>query len=61
VNDRANTLYYRETSRGIVIVSEPFDHDNDWRAVPEDHVIVAKAGERTRVVPLFHSAQQAAE
>src|SRR6516162_1430592 len=61
VNDRANTLYYRETSRGIVIVSEPFDHDNDWLAVPEDHVIVAKAGERTRVVPLFHSAQQAAE
>ncbi|HXW47937.1 MAG TPA: class II glutamine amidotransferase, partial [Xanthobacteraceae bacterium] len=61
VNDHANTLYYRETERGIVIVSEPFDHDDDWLGVPEDHVIVAKAGERTRIVPLFHSAQQAAE
>ncbi|MFY9839840.1 MAG: class II glutamine amidotransferase [Xanthobacteraceae bacterium] len=61
VNDHANTLYYRESSRGIVIVSEPFDHDDDWLAVPEDHVVVARAGERTRVVPLFHSAQQAAE
>jgi predicted glutamine amidotransferase len=61
VNDHANTLYYRESSRGIVIVSEPFDHDNDWLAVPEDHVVVARAGERTRVLALFHSAQQAAE
>ena len=27
VNDKANTLYYRESDTGIVIVSEPFDQD----------------------------------
>ena len=29
VNDKANTLYYRETERGIVIVSEPLDSDQE--------------------------------
>ena len=36
VNDRANTLYYRESERGIVIVSEPTDRDKNWVTVPED-------------------------
>ncbi|HEX4040123.1 MAG TPA: class II glutamine amidotransferase [Xanthobacteraceae bacterium] len=61
VNDRANTLYYRETDTGIVIVSEPLDHDKNWIAVPESSVVVACAGERARIVPLFHRHQQAAE
>jgi predicted glutamine amidotransferase len=61
VNDRANTLYYRESEHGIVIVSEPFDQLKDWITVPEDSVIVAKAGERARIVPLFHRCQEAAE
>jgi len=61
VNDHANTLYYRETERGIVIVSEPFDRDEDWIAVPEDCVVVAKAGERARILPLFALQQEAAE
>jgi glutamine amidotransferase len=62
VNDRANTLYYRETDTGIVIVSEPLDRDHKtWVAVPESSVVVACAGERARVVPLFHRHQQAAE
>jgi predicted glutamine amidotransferase len=62
VNDRANTLYYRETERGIVIVSEPLDRDHkNWTAVPENHVVAALAGERARVVPLFHRHQEAAE
>ncbi len=61
VNDHANTLYYRETERGIVIVSEPFDRDADWIAVPEDRVVVAKAGERARILPLFARQQEAAE
>jgi predicted glutamine amidotransferase len=61
VNDRANTLYYRETAGGIVIVSEPFDRDEDWITVPEDCAVIAKAGEPARVLPLFARQQEAAE
>jgi predicted glutamine amidotransferase len=62
VNDRANTLYYRESESGIVIVSEPLDSDQkNWIAVPENHVVVALAGERARIEPLFHRHQEAAE
>jgi predicted glutamine amidotransferase len=61
VNDRANTLYYRESESGVVIVSEPFDRDKDWVTVPENHVVIACAGERVRVQPLFHRHQEAAE
>jgi predicted glutamine amidotransferase len=61
VNDHANTLYYREAEGGIVIVSEPFDRDENWITVPEDHVVVAKAGERTRMTPLFQRQREAAE
>lgn len=62
VNDRANTLYYRESEQGIVVVSEPLDRDHrNWIAVPESHVLVAKAGERTRMLPFLLRHQEAAE
>jgi predicted glutamine amidotransferase len=62
VNDRANTLYYRESDQGIVVVSEPLDRDHrNWVAVPESHVLVAKAGQRTQVVPFLLQRQEAAE
>ena len=62
VNDRANTLYYRESEQNIVIVSEPLDRDHrNWVSVPENRVLVANAGERARVLPLFHRHQEAAE
>ena len=61
VNDQANTLYYRESDGGIVIVSEPFDHDENWTTVPEGHVVVAKADKRARMLPLFQHRRQAAE
>ena len=62
VNDRANTLYYRESEQGIVVVSEPLDRDHrNWIAIPESHVLVAKAGEQTRIRPLLHQRQEAAE
>jgi predicted glutamine amidotransferase len=62
VNDHANTLYFRENERGIVVVSEPLDRDpKNWVTVPENHVVVALAGERARMVPLFHRHQEAAE
>ena len=62
VNDRANTLYYRESERGIVVVSEPLDDDHkNWVAVPENHVVVACAGERARILPILQRHQEAAE
>ncbi len=62
VNDRANTLYYRESDTNIVVVSEPLDKDHrNWVAVPENHVLIAKAGQRALVLPMFHRHQQAAE
>jgi len=62
VNDRANTLYYRESEQNIVIVSEPLDRDHrNWVSVPENRVLVANAGERARVLPLFHRHREAAE
>jgi len=62
VNDHANTLYYRESADGIVLVSEPLDRDHkSWVSVPENHVVVANAGERTRILPLLHRHQEAAE
>jgi glutamine amidotransferase len=62
VNDRANTLYYRESERAIVVVSEPLDSDHsNWIAVPESHVLIAKAGEKARVVPFLCQRREAAE
>lgn len=62
VNDRANTLYYRESDSDIVVVSEPLDRDHkNWTAVPDGHAVVALAGERARVIPLFRRHQEAAE
>jgi predicted glutamine amidotransferase len=62
VNDRANTLYYSETEKGIVVVSEPLDKDqSDWLTVPENHVVVACDGQKARVVPLLYRRQEAAE
>jgi predicted glutamine amidotransferase len=62
VNDRANTLYYRESEQGIVVVSEPLDKNpGNWIPVPESHVLVAKAGEPTRIVPFLYQHREAAE
>ena len=61
VNDKANTLYYRESDASLLIVSEPIDQHENWIAVPENHALVAPSGERARVVPLLHRHQVAAE
>jgi predicted glutamine amidotransferase len=62
VNDRANTLYYRESEQGVVVVSEPLDTDHrNWIPVPESHVLVAKAGEPIRIVPFLYQHREAAE
>jgi glutamine amidotransferase len=62
VNDRANTLYYRQSENNIVVVSEPLDQEHQsWTPVPENHVLIAKSGERPLIAPMFHRHQQAAE
>ena len=61
VNDKANTLYYRESANSIVVVSEPLDDDHKkWIAVPENHVLIAMAGERARIQPILQVHQQEA-
>jgi predicted glutamine amidotransferase len=60
-NDKANTLYYRASGDGAVIVSEPLDLDRDrWKAVPPGHVVVARAGHAIEVTPFLAELQVAA-
>ncbi len=62
VNDNANTLYYRAAGDEVVIVSEPLDKDRSiWTPVPSNHVLIARAGERVELVPMFAEKRQAAE
>ena len=62
VNDNANSLYYRAKGDDVVIVSEPLDKDRSiWTPVPSNHVLVARAGERITLSPMFAEKRQAAE
>jgi predicted glutamine amidotransferase len=57
-NDKANTLYYRASGDGAVVVSEPLDLDRDrWRAVPPGHVVMARAGHPLEVAPFLAELQ----
>jgi predicted glutamine amidotransferase len=52
-NDTANTLYFRQSGDELLVVSEPLDEDRErWTEVPEGHGLVARGGERARIVPL---------
>ena len=58
VNDAANSLYYRESGNNVVIVSEPLDRDHArWEAVPENHVVIARAGKAVEVRPFLQEEQ----
>jgi glutamine amidotransferase len=62
VNDAANTLYYRTSGYGVVVVSEPLDEDHgSWKAVPENSVLVAEAGKKVEIISLDEVQLQAAE
>ena len=51
-----------DAEQGIVVVSEPLDKNpGNWIPVPESHVLVAKAGEPTRIVPFLYQHREAAE
>jgi glutamine amidotransferase len=58
VNDQTNSLYFRESDDGIVIVSEPLDKEYEhWQQVPENRVIVARAGRPAEVLPFLEPEQ----
>jgi glutamine amidotransferase len=62
VNDSANSLYYRDSRFGAVVVSEPLD-DNpaEWNEVPANHVVIACAERPVEIVPFLPSQAIAAE
>ncbi len=61
-NDKANTLYYRASGKDVVIVSEPLDEDRDgWKAVPTNHMLIARAGEKAELLPFLAKHKIAAE
>ncbi|GJD95460.1 class II glutamine amidotransferase [Methylobacterium iners] len=52
-NDAANSMYYRASDEGVVVVSEPLDREHaNWIAVPDNSVVIARRDEAVQVVPL---------
>ena len=61
-NDKANSLYYRESGDNIVIVSEPLDAERaHWKPVPPGYMIVADAGKKASLQPFLGEQRVAAE
>jgi predicted glutamine amidotransferase len=61
-NCDGHTLYYRTAGSDVVIVSEPLDHDHSgWIEVPENHMVVARAGRPVGLVPFEIGQPVAAE
>jgi glutamine amidotransferase len=50
-NDIANSLYFREESGDVIVVSEPPDRTETWIQVPANHVLVAKYGCTAELLP----------
>ncbi len=62
VNDKANSLYFRETGESLLVVSEPIDRDRErWTEVPENHVLIAREGRPVEVSPVVGRRLEAAE
>jgi predicted glutamine amidotransferase len=61
-NDKANSLYYRESGDNIVVVSEPLDAERaNWKPVPPSTVIAARAGKPVVLEPFLSEQLVAAE
>jgi glutamine amidotransferase len=61
-NDKANTLYYRESAGNVVVVSEPLDSEHArWKPVPAGHMLVALAGQPVVLEPFLGEQRVAAE
>ncbi|MEO0496202.1 MAG: class II glutamine amidotransferase [Pseudomonadota bacterium] len=55
------SLYYRQTPKGVVIVSEPLDdHASNWVPVPANHVLLVKGGGVHSITPFDLTASVAA-
>jgi predicted glutamine amidotransferase len=61
-NDTPNTLYYREATDNVVVVSEPLDTDRaHWKLVPQRHLIIARKHGPVELLPFPEEARVAAE
>jgi len=61
-NDAANTLYYRVDHGSVVLASEPLDKDRAvWVPVPDNHIVIARAGRSVELIPFLARSQIAAE
>lgn len=61
-NNRANTLYFRESGGNLVVASEPVDRQRDsWTEVPPSHVLTARGRDGLRLRPIAVDALIAAE
>jgi glutamine amidotransferase len=58
-NDSANTLYFRESGERLIVVSEPFDKEQDWTEVPINHVLIARESKPIEIVPFLPFAGDA--
>ncbi|WP_291629644.1 proton-conducting transporter membrane subunit, partial [Bradyrhizobium sp.] len=61
INDAANTLYFREDSGQVIVVSEPFDKEENWIEVPPNHALIARASESVKIVPFDATISSGAE
>lgn len=61
-NCAGNTLYFRAAGSDTVIVSEPLDRDHSgWIEVPENHMLIARAGRPAQLLPIEPARRVAAE
>ncbi|GJE72827.1 class II glutamine amidotransferase [Methylorubrum podarium] len=52
-NDAANSMYYRQSPDGVVVVSEPLDKEHaTWTPVPDNSVVIARKDALVEVVSL---------
>ncbi|CAO4179200.1 class II glutamine amidotransferase [Methylorubrum populi] len=52
-NDAANSMYYRQSADGVVVVSEPLDKEHaTWTPVPDNSVVIARKDEPVVVLSL---------
>lgn len=60
-DDKAPTLYWRIKPKGLFVVSEPFDNERqNWNAMPQASVLVARAGEDVAIGRLELASRMAA-
>lgn len=58
---RAPTLYWRQTPRNLLVVSEPLDGERArWREVPQACVLIASPGQPVCIAPIEMQERQAA-